>query len=94
MRQMKEYKRQKKDADERLSELQQRTKYHDEHLRALDGWFAQLLDEVRVLASEMLPTPPPSATSSTGMTSPVHHVKTAHTENVIRTRAVQFGTVV
>ncbi|KAF7189260.1 E3 ubiquitin-protein ligase bre1 [Pseudocercospora fuligena] len=66
MRQMKEYKRQKKDADERLAELQQRSKYHDEHLRALDGWFAQLLDEVRVLASETLPTPPPSATSSTG----------------------------
>lgn len=91
---MKEYKRQKKDADERLAELQQRTKYHDEHLRTIDGWFAQLLDEVRVLAAEMLPTPPPSATSSTGMTSPAHHVKNTFTENVIRTRAVQFGTVV
>ncbi|KAK4501521.1 hypothetical protein PRZ48_007330 [Zasmidium cellare] len=66
MRQMKEYKRQKKDADEQLSELQKKTKHHNDHLRTIDAWFAQLLDEVRVLASQSLPTPPPSATSSTG----------------------------
>lgn len=94
MRQMKEYKRQKKDADEQLSELQKKTKYHNDHLRTIDGWFAQLLDEVRVLASESLPTPPPSATSTTGMTSPAHHVRRPNTEFMIRRRDVHVGAAV
>lgn len=94
MRQMKEYKRQKKDADEQLSELQRKTKHHNDHLRIIDAWFAQLLDEVRVLASESLPTPPPSATSSTGMTSPAHHVRRNNTEFVTRRRDVHLGAVI
>ena len=64
---MKEYRRQKKDAEDQLSELHKKTKYHNDHLRICDAWFAHLLDEVRVLAADKLPTPPPSATSSTGM---------------------------
>jgi E3 ubiquitin-protein ligase BRE1 len=67
LRQMKEYKRQKKDAEDQYSELQKKTRWHDDHLRTIDAWFAQLLDEVRVIASEVLPTPPPSASSTTGM---------------------------
>jgi E3 ubiquitin-protein ligase BRE1 len=67
LRQMKEYKRQKKDAEDQYSELQKKTRWHDDHLRTIDAWFAQLLDEVRVIAAEMLPTPPPSASSTTGM---------------------------
>ena len=68
MRQMREYKRQRKDFEEQVNDLQKRCQYHDDHLRTIDAWFAQLLDEVRVLASQMLPTPPPSAsTSADGM---------------------------
>ncbi|SMQ53672.1 unnamed protein product [Zymoseptoria tritici ST99CH_3D7] len=66
LRQMKEYKRQKKDADDQLSDLQKKARYHNDHLRTIDAWWAQLLDEVRVLASQMLPTPPPSATATAG----------------------------
>lgn len=91
MRQMKEYRRQKKDAEEQLAELHKTSQYHNDHLRTVDAWFSQLLDEVRVLASEILPTPPPSATSTTGMTSPTHHVRRSHTENMHRRRAVQVG---
>jgi E3 ubiquitin-protein ligase BRE1 len=67
LRQMKEYKRQKKDAEDQYNDLQKKTRWHDDHLRTIDAWFAQLLDEVRVLASETLPTPPPSASSTAGM---------------------------
>lgn len=66
LRQMKEYKRQKKDAEDSLHDLQKKTKYHDDHIRTIDAWFSQLLDEVRILASQSIPTPPPSASSSNG----------------------------
>ena len=69
LRQMKDYKRQRKDLEEQVSAYQKKCQYHDDHLRTCDAWFAQLLDEVRVLASEMLPTPPPSASSHSGMPS-------------------------
>ena len=67
LRQMKEYKRQKKDADDQLADLHKKTKYHNDHLRTIDAWFAQLLDEVRVLASESLAPPSLDATTSIGM---------------------------
>ena len=67
LRQMKEYKRQRKDFEDRVNELQKKCQHHDDHLRIIDAWFAQLLDEVRVLAQQMLPTPPPSASPHSGM---------------------------
>ena len=67
MRQMKEYKRQRKDFEEQVTDLQKKCRYHDDHLRVIDAWFAALLDEVRVMASQMLPTPPPSASDMPGM---------------------------
>ena len=71
---MKEYKRQRKDFEEQVTDLQKKCQYHDDHLRTIDAWFAQLLDEVRVLASQMLPTPPPSASSHSGMRHRPYHV--------------------
>ncbi len=65
IRQMKEYKRQRKDFEAQLIDLQKKCRYHDDHLRTIDAWFAQLLDEVRLLTSSSLPTPPPSASSPT-----------------------------
>lgn len=85
----------KRDVDEQYSELEKKCRYHDDQLRIMDAWFAQLLDEVRVLASETLPTPPPSATSTTGMTSPLHDMeRPSHTEIVNRRRDVQVRAVV
>jgi hypothetical protein len=74
--------------------VQKKSKYHDDHLRILDAWFAQLLDEIRILVSDALPTPPPSATPAAGMASPTYHVRRYHTENVTRERAVQLGTCI
>lgn len=94
MRQMKEYKRQKKDAEDRFLELNQKTQHLDVHLRVTDAWWTQLLDELRVLASQMLPTPPPSATPAAGMTSLEHHVRRYNTETLIRRGDIQVRAVV
>ena len=75
MRQMKEYKRQRKDFEEQVNDLQKKCQFHDDHLRTIDAWFAQLLDEVRVLASQMLPTPPPSASTTDGMPILPHPIR-------------------
>ncbi|TKA46029.1 hypothetical protein B0A54_02835 [Friedmanniomyces endolithicus] len=67
MRQMKDYKRQKKDFEDQYNELSKKTRHHNDHLRIIDAWFTQLLDEIRILARQTLPTPPPSATATAGM---------------------------
>ncbi|KAK1808788.1 E3 ubiquitin-protein ligase bre1 [Friedmanniomyces endolithicus] len=66
MRQMKDYKRQKKDFEDQYNELSKKTRHHNDHLRIIDAWFTQLLDEIRILARQTLPTPPPSATATAG----------------------------
>lgn len=88
---MKEYKRHKKDLEEQVSDLHKKSQYHDEHLRICDAWFAQMLDEVRVLASETLPTPPPSASSHSGLQTPSRHVRRISAENEYRRGNVQVG---
>ncbi|KKY20516.1 putative e3 ubiquitin-protein ligase bre1 [Diplodia seriata] len=55
IRQKNEYKRRKADLEERLADLETQSKYHDDHLRIIDLWFSQLIDEVAVLANETLP---------------------------------------
>jgi E3 ubiquitin-protein ligase BRE1 len=42
VRQMREYKREKNTAEAQLTQLESRTKYHDDHLRTLDAWFDQV----------------------------------------------------
>ena len=42
MRQMREYKREKNTFETQLTELETRSKYHDDHLRTLDAWFDQV----------------------------------------------------
>lgn len=61
---MKEYKRQKRDAEERLNDVTQKSTYHDDHLRTIDAWFAQMLDEVQVLTRSVRQPP---ACPPTGM---------------------------
>jgi E3 ubiquitin-protein ligase BRE1 len=39
---MQEYKREKNTLESRLNDLIKRTKDHDDHLRAIDGWFKQV----------------------------------------------------
>ena len=47
---MQEYKREKNTVESQLKEMRKRARYHDDHLRAIDSWFKQLIDEVKVMA--------------------------------------------
>jgi hypothetical protein len=42
LRQMREYKREKGTVESQLSELEERSKHHDDHLRTIDVWFDQV----------------------------------------------------
>ncbi|KAJ5570253.1 uncharacterized protein N7459_009683 [Penicillium hispanicum] len=49
LRQMHEYKREKLSLEARLSQMSKATTYHNDHLRLIDCWFGQLIDEMKVL---------------------------------------------
>ncbi|QDS69896.1 hypothetical protein FKW77_000835 [Venturia effusa] len=55
VRQLKELKREKQQLEQRVEVLEKSSTYHDDHLRSIDGWWEQLMDEVRLLVNE---TPP------------------------------------
>ena len=42
MRQMREYKREKNTFETQLTELESRSRYHDQELRTIDAWFDQV----------------------------------------------------
>ncbi|KAJ0413865.1 E3 ubiquitin ligase [Aspergillus carlsbadensis] len=48
-RQMQEYKRDKVSLEAKLKETSKATAYHNDHLRIIDAWYSQLLDEIKVL---------------------------------------------
>jgi len=77
MRQMKEYKRQKKDAEDQVTELKHKTKHHNDRLRIVDAWFAQFLDEIRTLASQAFPTPASNNPPASGMHSSTYTIPVA-----------------
>ncbi|KAF1972208.1 E3 ubiquitin-protein ligase-like protein bre1 [Bimuria novae-zelandiae CBS 107.79] len=54
LRQMREYKREKATIESQLSEIENRSQYHDDHLRTIDIWFDQLIDEIKILSGEKL----------------------------------------
>ncbi|KAL9049584.1 MAG: hypothetical protein Q9162_007153 [Coniocarpon cinnabarinum] len=45
-RRLKEHQREAKTAKDDLESVRKHAQYHDDHLRVIDGWFSQLLDEV------------------------------------------------
>ncbi|KAF7558854.1 hypothetical protein G7046_g5289 [Stylonectria norvegica] len=49
-RQMQEYSRKAATAESRLEELHKRSVHHDDHLRIIDAWWRQVLEEVELLA--------------------------------------------
>ncbi|OGE51280.1 hypothetical protein PENARI_c014G09544 [Penicillium arizonense] len=49
LRQMQEYKREKSSLESRLSQMSKAATFHNDHLRVIDSWFKQLIDEVKVL---------------------------------------------
>lgn len=54
-RQMLEYKREKTTLEARLEELDKRSTHHDDHIRVVDAWWIQVLQEVSVLVSGSVP---------------------------------------
>ncbi|KAL4899667.1 hypothetical protein BDW74DRAFT_163096 [Aspergillus multicolor] len=48
-RQMQEYKRDKVSLEAKLKESSKATAYHGDHLRIIDAWYTQLIDEVKLL---------------------------------------------
>ncbi|KAL9091873.1 MAG: hypothetical protein Q9165_004625 [Trypethelium subeluteriae] len=53
LRQMKEYKREKGLLETQVADLTKRSLHHDDHLRVIETWFTQLLDEIMVLANDI-----------------------------------------
>ncbi|KAF3400021.1 E3 ubiquitin-protein ligase bre1 [Penicillium rolfsii] len=49
LRQMQEYKREKAGLESRLERMAKAAAHHDNHLRAIDAWFRQLIDEVKTI---------------------------------------------
>ncbi|KAJ5180263.1 hypothetical protein N7492_003473 [Penicillium capsulatum] len=49
LRQMHEYKRDKQSLESRLNQMSKATAHHNDHLRVIDSWFNQLIDEMRIL---------------------------------------------
>lgn len=48
---MKEYQRERNDLQSQVKDINRRALYHDDHIRLIDSWFSQLLDEISVLAN-------------------------------------------
>jgi E3 ubiquitin-protein ligase BRE1 len=51
-RQMQEYSRKAQTAESRLEELHKRSVHHDDHLRIVDAWWRQILEELELLAEQ------------------------------------------
>ncbi|KAK5106723.1 E3 ubiquitin-protein ligase bre1 [Lithohypha guttulata] len=49
LRQLNEYKRERKDLESQISDLKKKARDHDDHIRTIDAWLKQLVDEVKVL---------------------------------------------
>ena len=51
---MQEYRREKNTVEGQLKEMRKKTRYHDEHLRVIDLWFKQLIDEVKTMIPDAM----------------------------------------
>lgn len=49
---MQEYRREKQTLEEEVKQAQQKALYHNDHLRIIDAWFKEMIDEVKVMAGE------------------------------------------
>ncbi|CAL3964664.1 hypothetical protein PZA11_002381 [Diplocarpon coronariae] len=67
LRQMQEYKREKIALESQLRDIRKRSIDHDDHLRVVDTWWSQLLDEVKLLAQDEIPEVDNDATFPTAL---------------------------
>lgn len=47
---MQEYRREKNTLEAQLKEMRKKARYHDDHLRIIDSWFQQVVDEVKLVS--------------------------------------------
>jgi E3 ubiquitin-protein ligase BRE1 len=47
---MQEYRREKNTLETQLKEMRKKARYHDDHLRIIDSWFQQVVDEVKLVS--------------------------------------------
>ncbi|KAJ4268552.1 E3 ubiquitin-protein ligase bre1 [Fusarium torreyae] len=59
-RQMQEYSRKASTYESRLEELHKRSVHHDDHLRIIDAWWRQVLEEMELLSDSDTTSPTPS----------------------------------
>ncbi|KAF4988796.1 hypothetical protein FDECE_14914 [Fusarium decemcellulare] len=59
-RQMQEYSRKAATYESRLEELHKRSVHHDDHLRIIDAWWRQVLEELELLSESDTTSPSPS----------------------------------
>ncbi|KAF7508517.1 hypothetical protein GJ744_009230 [Endocarpon pusillum] len=52
LRQMQEYRREKQTLEEQVKHAQRKALYHNDHLRIIDVWFQEMIDEVKIMAGE------------------------------------------
>jgi E3 ubiquitin-protein ligase BRE1 len=53
---MQEYSRKATIAESRLEEIHKRSVHHDDHLRVVDAWLGQVLDEMELLVNAKVST--------------------------------------
>ncbi|KAJ6789555.1 hypothetical protein PWT90_10783 [Aphanocladium album] len=104
-RQMQEYSRKAATAESRLEEVHKRSVHHDDHIRIIDGWWQQVLDEVELLADASIPTKKPdgppflSCVSFKDLQDFQRHLQdkgkaiTSKTENLLQRLAAHRGEV-
>lgn len=72
---MQEYSRKATIAESRLEEIHKRSVHHDDHLRVVDAWLGQVLDEMELLVDAKVSTTS-AASGKPHMIAPTHRVRT------------------
>ncbi|KAF5020678.1 hypothetical protein F66182_7292 [Fusarium sp. NRRL 66182] len=71
-RQMQEYSRKASTYESRLEELHKRSVHHDDHLRIIDAWWRQVLEEMELISNSDSTSP-----TSSGMKPPIDYYASA-----------------
>ncbi|KAI9722119.1 MAG: E3 ubiquitin-protein ligase bre1 [Chrysothrix sp. TS-e1954] len=80
LREMRAYKREAQGLESQIGSLKEASAHHDDHLRTIDAWFSQLLDEISLLA--VAPSDKSSMSDHENMDSQAETTK-SHTDHLI-----------
>ncbi|KAF1813550.1 BRE1-domain-containing protein [Eremomyces bilateralis CBS 781.70] len=91
LRQMREYKREKSYLENQLTDLEKRCTYHDDHLRIINAWFSQMIDELRVVVQN---APAPESPESSAFLSSLMFADNEKFEDHLSSRSAEIKTLV